>query len=429
MAKTNQDSKLKLPKGTKIPDHIAIIPDGNRRWARSRGLHTLEGHKMGFDMALKLAKTAREWGIHTVTLWGFSTENWDRTEKEISYLMRLYRRLIDRYLKEAHEEEIQIRHLGRKDRLPKSLLTKIADAEEQTKHYTKYIANIGIDHGGHDDILRAIQKIIKAGIPAEKIDEKLLTSFTDLHDQPYPYVDLMIRTSGEQRTSGFLLWHSHYTEYYWENDHFPDFTPDKLRSAIMDYSRRRRRFGGNDEEKHFVFRPELAAKLELNWWRLENIPEGTKFSEYAVQHVKEQFDLSVDLATKASKHLIKAVLSGKTHNWDRSRMEIRQFYDLIKGEIKLAFEPELAASLQVKLWEEIGNKDSIDAAIEAEETARNLYAEVYRISLFQAAKLAHLRVLANVEKNMAERGMGDHHWDRAEDYLEKFYSALKERVA
>lgn len=420
---------LKLPEGTKVPNHLAIIPDGNRRWARARGLYTLEGHKAGFETAVKIARTAREWGIHTVTLWGFSTENWDRTEDEINYLMKLYHKLIDDYIEDAHKEKIQIHHIGRKDRLPKSLLKKIDQAEGETKGYTKYIANVCLDHGGHDDIIRAVQKIVKAGIPAEKIDDKLFTSYTDFQDQPYPYVDLMIRTSGEQRTSGFLLWHSSYTEYYWENDHFPDLSPEKLKLAIMDYSRRRRRFGGNDKEKHFEFKPELAAKLELNWWRLENIPEGTRLRDFAVAHLKEQFGVSKKLASEAAKYLIEGVKEGKKNKWEKSILSMKKFYTLIRDEIKLAFEPSLAASLQIKFWKDINGKDSIQSAIETEETARNLYAEVYRISLFQAAKLAHLRVLANVEKNMAEAGLGDHHWDLAEGYLQKFYSALKERVA
>jgi len=119
---------LTLPRGTKIPSHIAIIPDGNRRWARARGFHTLQGHKRGFERAVELGRQAREWGIHTVTLWGFSTENWDRTKKEIDYLMKLYEKLVDDYLKEAMENKVRIIHLGRKDRLPGRLLKKIAQA-------------------------------------------------------------------------------------------------------------------------------------------------------------------------------------------------------------------------------------------------------------------------------------------------------------
>jgi undecaprenyl diphosphate synthase len=421
--------KQSLPKGTKVPNHIAIIPDGNRRWARARGLHTLKGHKAGFEAALKVARASRSFGIHTATLWGFSTENWDRTKEEIDYLMKLYHKLIRDYLKDAHKEKVKIVHIGRKDRLPQSLLRKIADAEDQTKNYSKYIANIGLDYGGQDDIVRAVKNIIRDGVQAEDVDERLFEKYVDLRNQPYPYVDLMIRTSGEQRTSGFMLWESAYTEYYWENDHFPDFNPEKLKTAILDYSRRRRRFGGNDAEEHLKFKPEVAAKLELAWWRLANIPEGIRFRDYAIQHVREQYGLSKSLAKEAAKYMVEAALMGKKNNWRKSMIAAKKFYKLIRDELKLAFEPSFAASLQVKFWKDVNKSEDIKDAIYIEDVARNLYAEVYRISLFQAAKAAHLRVLASIERNLAERGMGDHHWDRAEDYLEKFYKALKERVA
>ncbi len=412
-----------------MPNHIAIIPDGNRRWARARGLYTLEGHKAGFDNAVNLMKAARQLGVHTVTLWGFSTENWDRTEEEIGYLMKLYHKLLDDYIKEAHKDKVRIHHLGRKDRLPTSLIKKIADSESQTAHYTKYIANIGLDYGGQDEILRIVKLLIDEGVPPEKINAKLFDKYSDLQGQPYPNVDLMIRTSGEQRTSGFLLWHSAYTEYYWENDHFPDFGPEKLRAAILDFSRRRRRFGGNDAMEHFKFSPSLAAKLEINWWRLRNIPQGTAFTDYAMQHLKEQFGLSKELAHDAATFMTEALVHGSENKWKKALVSLKNFYRLIKEELKLAFEPSLAASLEVKLWKDLSGKTNIREAVDVEETAKELYAEVYRISLFQAAKAAHLRILAAIERNLAERGMGEVHWARAEDYLQKFYSALKERIA
>src|SRR3990167_2141726 len=418
-----------FPKGTKVPDHIAIIPDGNRRWARARGLHTLQGHKKGFDAAVKVSRAARDFGVHTVTLWGFSTENWDRTKEETNYLMRLYAKLIDDYLKEAKKDNVRIVHLGRKDRLPQSLLKKINYAEETTKDNSKYIMNIAIDYGGQDDIIRATRGMIRDGVAPEKVDRKLFEKYLDTKDQPYPYLDLIIRTSGEQRTSGFLLWQSAYTEYYWENDHFPDFTTEKLKAAVLDYSRRRRRFGGNDAEEHLKFRPEMSAKLELAWWRLRKIPEGTRFRDYAIQHLKEQFGLSKDLAIEAGLLLTLAVLEGNENKWEKAKRPLKKFYKLIKEELNLAFEPSLATSLEVKLWQDLSEKESMEQAVEVEETARQYYAEVYRISLFQAAKAAHLRVLASVERNLAERGFGEHHWAKAEDYLQKFYSALKERVA
>jgi undecaprenyl diphosphate synthase len=420
---------LSLPRGTKIPDHIAIIPDGNRRWARSKGLPTFEGHRRGFKMAVKLARAARKWGIHTVTLWGFSTENWDRAKEEVDYLMKLYEKLVDIYLKEAKKDKVRIVHLGRKDRIPKFLLKKIIQAEEETKDNDKYIANLAIDYGGRDEIIRATQKIISDGIKPEKIDEKLIESYLDTHDQPYPHADLLIRTSGEQRTSSFFPWQAGYAELYWLNEHFPDFTPEKLREAILDYSRRRRRFGGNDKEEHFDFRPEVAAKLELRWWRLRKIPVGTKLTEYAIQHLKEQYGLSKQLASKAARHLIEAILEEKKEDWDKVAKNLKKFYELIKDEIKLAFEPKIAAYLEVKLWKKLKNGGKIKEVSEAEEAAREQLAEVYRISLFQAAKAAHLRVMAGIERNLAEHGFGENHWERAEDYLTRYYRALKERVA
>lgn len=402
-----------LPKDTVIPNHIAIIPDGNRRWARARGLYTLEGHRRGFDAAVKVCRAAREWGVHTVTLWGFSTENWDRSKKEINYLMKLYEKLIKDFLDEARENKVRIYHLGRKDRLPKVLMKKIREAEEETKHYEKYIMNIALDYGGHDDILRAVQNIIKDGVTPEKVTKELMESYIDTQNQPYPYVDLMIRTSGEQRTSGFLLWESPYTEYYWENGHFPDFSPEKLREAILDFSRRRRRFGGNDALEHFTFDPRLVAKLELDWWRLSNIPQDVGFMMYVVRHIKEQFGLSKKLAKAAAKLFVEATVEENKNKLDRATAKLKKFYELIKSELKLAFEPKIVASLEVELNKEKG---------ESEELAREHIAEVYRISLFQAAKAAHLRVLANIEKNKGN-------WEKAQDYLEKYYSALKERVA
>lgn len=406
-------NNLPLAKNTVIPNHIAIIPDGNRRWARARGLYTLEGHKKGFDAAIKVCRFAREWGVHTVTLWGFSTENWDRSEKEINYLMKLYQRLIEDFLDEARQNQVRIYHLGRKDRLPKTLLKKITFAEDETAKYDKYIMNIAIDYGGQDDILRAFRNIVKDKIPANKIDKELVEKYVDTHDQPYPYVDLMIRTSGEQRTSGFMLWESPYTEYYWENGHFPDFTPEKLREAILDFSRRRRRFGGNDAEEHFTFDPQIVANLELKWWRLSNIPQGVTLLDYSIKHLKEQFGLSKELAKKAAKYSLEALVFQEKEKWDKAKISLKKFYRLIKGELKLAFEPEIVAFLEVQLNKSKG---------ESEDLAREHLAEIYRISLFQAAKAAHLRVLANIERNKGN-------WNKAEDYLEKYYSALKECIA
>ena len=412
-----------------VPNHIAIIPDGNRRWARARGQHTLQGHKKGFDNAVALCRASRRMGIHTVTIWGFSTENWDRTQEEISYLMKLYEQLVKQFLNEAQKEGVRLYHIGRKDRLPQSLIAKLADAEEKTAKNKKHIINIALDYGGQDEILRAIKGMIHERISEEKVDKETFEKYLDTYGQPYPYVDMIIRTSGEQRTSGLLLWQGAYAETYWEQDHFPDFGPDKLWEAIQDFSRLRRRFGGDDKVTHLNFEPKVAAKLEVQWWRLENIPEGTKFSDYAFQHIREQFGLSKVLAVEAAKLLVEAILQGKKGKWNKAVLRLKEFYQIIKSELKLSFEPNLVATLEVQLWQKTANKERVESMADAEDVAQEYYAEVYRVSLLQAAKAAHLRILALRERNLAERGMGEHHWVKAEDYLEKFYSALRERVA
>lgn len=407
------ENKITLPLGTITPNHIAIILDGNRRWARSRGLHTLRGHKAGFEAGMKIAEASREWGIHTMTVWGWSTENWDRSKTEINYLMKLFRRMVKVVEEKADVEQIRFVHLGRKDRMPKELVKYIKKVEEKTKNYTNHVFNVALDYGGRDEIVRATQKIVRDKIPASKIDEKLFSSYLDTGDQPYPYVDLFIRTSGEQRTSGFLPWQLNYAEYYWELGHLPDMTPEKLKDMIVDYSRRRRRFGGNDEVEHFDFDPHLVANFELKWWRLGNIPAGVSFIEYAGMHLREQYGLSRKLGGLAAKHLYDALVFQDKKRLVKAKRSFGKLYKLIKDEVKLAFEPEIVASLEVEMRRKNG---------EDEESTKKHLAEIYRISLFQAAKAAHLRVLANVERNKGN-------WVKAEDYLEKYYTALKERVA
>ena len=424
-----QESKITLPPGTIVPNHIAIVLDGNGRWARSRGLPVNRGHEEGAKALKKVMDASHTWGVHTLTIWGFSTENWKRPYKEKLKIFGLIKKTIQNELDTAKKDGIKFVHLGRKDRLPKDLLCLINKAEKETKDNKNYILNVALDYGGRDEILRAVKKIVTDRIPAEKIDENLFASYLDTRNQPYPYPDLFIRTSGELRTSGFLPWQMVYTEFYFEEGHLPDMNAQKLKNIILDYSRRRRRFGAKDKIVHFQFKPEVIAKLELNWWRLRKIPEGTKFGEYAMNHIREQFGLSKTLAKKAAKYLIESVVDGKDSNWDKSFIAMKKFYKLIKDEIKLAFEPSLAATLDVKLWKDTEDKESIGEAADLENVACELYAEVYRISLFQAAKAAHLRVLAGIERNLAEKGYGEEHWIKAEDYLQKFYSALKERVA
>jgi len=422
--------EISLPKGTVVPNHIAMILDGNRRWARARGLEPWKGHYYGFKALEKLSEATRNLGVHTFTVWAFSTENWERSEQEIDAIMDIFRKALKEKERQFHRDKVALVHLGRKDRLPEDIRRELARIEAGTAKYSSHnIFNLAVDYGGRDEIVRATKRIVEAGLPVEKIDEKVFDSFLDTGGQPYPNPDLFIRTSGEQRTSGFLPWQLSYTEFYFEETHLPDFTPEKLKEAILDFSRRRRRFGGNDVEEHLTFDPKITAKLELSWWRLSNVPAGMRLRDYAMKHLKEQYGLSKKLAFEAAKYLMEALAEEKDEKWDKAKEKMKKFYELIKDEIKLAFEPRIVASMEVDFAREMGNKDSVASASEAENIARQHLAEVYRISLFQAAKAAHLRVMATVERNLAQAGLGEEHWQRAEDYLGKYYKALKERVA
>lgn len=229
-----------------LPKHIAIICDGNRRWARARGLPTLIGHQKGLEAFKKVSKHLRNRGVHTLTAWAFSTENWDRSDEEVGYLMKLFGKFLDDNLKEVMEDEVRMVHLGRKDRLPKELLTKITDIEEKTKHFTKYIFNVALDYGGHDEITRAVQKMSLEDIKRlndVETAQDIFSSFLDTHDQPNPNPDMLIRTGGEMRLSGFLSWQLAYTELFFPQETLPDLTPEVVDKLLEEYATRQRRFG------------------------------------------------------------------------------------------------------------------------------------------------------------------------------------------
>lgn len=236
---------LSLPPDIKLPNHLALIPDGNRRWARSRGLPTFEGHKKGFLVAVENTRCCWLLGIHTVSLWFFSTENWNRSKEEIDYLMKIYDGLIKELLNDAKKYGVKMVHLGRKEKIPSWLAKTALRAEKETKRARKHILNFCLDYSGQDEILRAVKKILKAKIPPEKFTKEIFESYLDTASQPYPYPDLIIRTSGEQRLSGFMSWQNAYSEFYFAPVHFPEFTPEKLKEAILDFNRRQRRFGGS----------------------------------------------------------------------------------------------------------------------------------------------------------------------------------------
>lgn len=410
--KLSEEEKLTLPAGTRVPDHIALILDGNRRWARAKGLSPSEGHRAGYEAAKRVAKMARKWGIHTVTFWGFSTENWDRSPQEIAKIMDLIRLALKDVRREAHEDGVRVVHLGRKNRLPGDIVETIIELEEETRANSRHVLNWALDYGGKDEIVRATQEIIRHGVKADDVDEKLFASYLDTANQPYPYVDLFIRPSGEQRTSGLLIWQMTYAEYYWEPDHLPNFTPERLRLAILDYSRRRRRFGGDGTEKHLHFNPKVVASLELKWRHQLAINPGEDFRDLVVRYVQEHYGLSKELAKDAGLNMARAIVYRKQKNWRDAKLSLEELYKIIQKTLRLAFEPEAVAKFEVDLWRKG----------ESESGMRQFLAEKFRVSDLQASKSAHLAYLANVE-------MTGNNWKQAKWYLERYYQALKERVA
>ncbi len=226
---------------TNIPNHVAIIPDGNRRWAKEKGLKASVGHYTAgsYDSVEKLFREAENLGVKYMSIWAFSTENWNRSKEEIDAVFRVVLKGVERFRKNAHINKIRFRHLGRIDRVPKNLAKEIKKLEEETKRYDKFNVQLCLDYGGRDELIRAVNKIIKDG--KKKISEKVFGKYLDSNGIPEP--DLIIRTSGEKRLSGFMPFQSSYSELYFTDKYFPDFKGEDLRKAIEVYSYRKRNFG------------------------------------------------------------------------------------------------------------------------------------------------------------------------------------------
>lgn len=224
-----------------VPNHVVIIPDGNRRWAKKHGMAPIAGHKRGLDTALKVVKASRNLGVKVLTLWGFSTENWKRPNTEVSYLMRIYLAFFKRHMKELIKEGVRFKWLGRRDRVPKSLRKILEKLEHVTARNKKYLLNICIDYGGHDELVSVVKKMIAKKIKPSQVSEDLIAA--NLQTSGVPDPDLLIRTSGEMRTSGIMPWQTTYTELFFSKLMFPDFSVAELKRAIADYSARQRRFG------------------------------------------------------------------------------------------------------------------------------------------------------------------------------------------
>lgn len=226
----------------KIPFHLGIIIDGNRRWAQKKGLPSFEGHRRGLDRVNKIGEWCRKRGVKILTLYTFSTENWNRSKKEISFLMKLLSKALNRKnVKELHQRKIKLQVIGQKERLPRSLQQRIKEAEGLTQNNKEGILNLAISYGGRPEIVQAVKNIIKKKVPASKITEDLINRNLWTADLPEP--DLIIRTGGAQRLSNFLTWQSIYSELYFTKKYWPEFTEKDLDEALLDYSRRQRRFG------------------------------------------------------------------------------------------------------------------------------------------------------------------------------------------
>lgn len=225
----------------RLPRHVAIIMDGNGRWAAKRGLPRVAGHERGTDNIRRITFAAGEIGIKFLTLWAFSTENWRRPAAEIQGIMRILGEAIERETEELHRQGAQLRHIGSLDGLAPELRQSVLDAIDLTKNNKNLVLTLAFNYGGRQELVHAIRELVRSGIPFEQIDEETISRFLYTRDMPDP--DLIIRTSGEIRMSNFLLWQAAYAELYFSPVLWPDFGPEQLREAALDFSRRERRFG------------------------------------------------------------------------------------------------------------------------------------------------------------------------------------------
>ena len=218
-----------------------MIMDGNGRWALSRGLPRLAGHKAGTENLRRVIRASVEFGVKYLTIYAFSTENWGRPPEEVKGLMYILEDVIDRELAELNKEGVQLRHIGRLERLAPTLQEKVLDAIELTKNNNRLVLNVAFNYGGRDEIVNAIQKIIKDGIPADEVTDDLVNQYLFTAGVPDP--DLIIRTSGELRVSNFLIWQAAYSEWYITPTFWPDFDKEEYRRALEDFANRDRRYG------------------------------------------------------------------------------------------------------------------------------------------------------------------------------------------
>lgn len=226
-----------------VPVHLGLILDGNRRWARDQGLPTLEGHRKGYENLKTIARHAFEKGVQYVSAYIFSTENWDRSQEEVDYLMNLAMKIAIKDSKQLIKENIKIVVLGIEDKVPPKLIKAWRDAEEDSKDNTGGTLALCFNYGGSRELTDAVKNILAEGITEDEVTEQTIAEH--LYHPEVPEVDFMVRTSGEQRISNFLLWRMRYAELYFAPMHWPALTTDDLDDAFEEYKNRNRRFGGN----------------------------------------------------------------------------------------------------------------------------------------------------------------------------------------
>ncbi len=242
---TRMSNSLSPIPADKIPLHVAIIMDGNGRWAISRGLPRLAGHRAGTENLRRVIRASVEFGVKYLTIYAFSTENWGRPPEEVQGLMRILEDVIDKELRELHEEGVQLRHIGRLERLDPKIQAKVLKAIELTKNNERLILNVAFNYGGRDEIVNAIQHMIEDEVSADDVNDDLVSKYMYTAGVPDP--DLIIRTSGELRVSNFLIWQAAYSEWYITPTYWPDFDKEEYHRALEAFAQRDRRYGGVTE--------------------------------------------------------------------------------------------------------------------------------------------------------------------------------------
>lgn len=234
------------PDSNEVPGHVAIIMDGNGRWANARGLDRLQGHEAGTENIRRILRHAAKRGVKYLTIWAFSTENWRRPEDEVSGLMEILGRTLVSETEELHRQGAQLRHIGDLSALDPALQASVKQAIELTSHNNRIVLTIAFNYGGRQEIVHAVRNMIADGLSPDAVDEELMSKYLYMPELPEP--DLIIRTSGEIRLSNFLLWQGAYSELFFSEKYWPDFSEDDFDAALDNYGNRERRFGATSAQ-------------------------------------------------------------------------------------------------------------------------------------------------------------------------------------